>query len=74
MSGRWQGTRVTTTPHSPPTAELCCSGASHPRARIGHWVPRILSSEHNYLVGDSGILSLGSMEMLVTSREAKRPG
>lgn len=66
------GTRVTTTPHSPPTAELCCGGASHPRARTDLCVPRILCSEHNYLVGDSGILSLGSMEeMLLNTREAK---
>lgn len=69
------GTRVTTTPHSPPTAELCCGGAWHPRARIGRWVPRILCSEHNYLVGDWGSLSFGSMkEMLLIAREAKGSG
>lgn len=71
MSGRWQGRE--SPPHYIllPPLSFVDGAASQPRARIGRWVPHILCSEHNYLVEDSGTLSLGSMKMLLTSREAK---
>lgn len=73
-SGRWQG--LESPPHHILLLPLSFVAAEPliPEPGSVKWVPRILCSEHNYLVGDSGTLSLGRMEMLLTLREAKRSG
>lgn len=74
MSGRWQGRE--SPPHHIllPPLSFVAGAPSIPEPGSARRVPQILCSEHNYLVGDSDTLFLGSMEMLLTARESKGSG